>query len=55
MCANVRMWCVLMGGRMSFQPLRNCVSYMYMYICNLQRCLSGAHLKYSCEWYEDGS
>ena len=35
MCANGRMWCVLMGGRMSFQPLRNCVSYMY--ICNLDR------------------
>ena len=35
MCVDGRMWCVLMGGRVSFQPLRNCVSYMY--ICNLDR------------------
>ena len=35
MCADGRMWCVLMGGRVSFQPLRNCVCYMYIY--NLDR------------------
>ena len=37
MCADGRMLCVLMGGRVSFQPLRNCVSYMYIHVCNLDR------------------
>ena len=46
MCADRRVGCVLMGWTVCFQPLRNCF---------LQRCLSGAHLKYSCEWCEDGS